>query len=532
MKKTLFFIPLIIAGFFVFIAQKSADDNVVKDDPRYSIIKTIPGAINTDYSDKPVDFKFSDKPRQFSNNLESITVFPNFRVLPRTNTNQSEVIITRHPTNHDIMWASSNATNIGGSLFISEGNYVTTNGGANWYGSDTLPSTPISGHSGDPGPIIDKDGTFIMTRLGNGLNIWSNWSTNNGISFSSHVPISTSNDDDKNLATTDDDPASPYYGRGYVAWTRFSGSAGWIYISYTTNNGQSWSAPYKINPGISGHFSHGVDLRVGPGGVLYVTYATSQSTSPYTEKYLGFAKSTDGGTTWTVNDQAIPINGIRTTSFGSYGIRTAGFPRIDVDRSGGPRNGWVYLVSPQNSSGNGAGTDAADMILYYSTNGGTNWSAPIRVNQDTPGNGKVQFFNAIRIDEFGGINVLYYDNRNTATDSAEVMLSRSIDGATTWTDYVVSDHRFRPRPISGLAGGYAGDYIGMTSGNSRLWPVWMDNSTGNYQCWTAPVLIANFPLNSFNIQTPSPGVTLTSFPGSTTTVSITWDTSATGASYK
>ncbi|HRI86062.1 MAG TPA: S8 family serine peptidase, partial [Ignavibacteria bacterium] len=41
-----------------------------------------------------------------------------------------------------------------------------------------------------------------------------------------------------------------------------------------------------------------------------------------------------------------------------------------------------------------------------------------------------------------------------------------------------------------------------------------------------------YPLNNFNLQTPSSGITLTSFPNSNNSATITWDTSATGAQYK
>jgi len=41
-----------------------------------------------------------------------------------------------------------------------------------------------------------------------------------------------------------------------------------------------------------------------------------------------------------------------------------------------------------------------------------------------------------------------------------------------------------------------------------------------------------YPLNAFNLLTPTAGVTISTLPGSTTPVSITWDTSATGATYK
>jgi len=93
------------------------------------------------------------------------------------------------------------------------------------------------------------------------------------------------------------------------------------------------------------------------------------------------------------------------------------------------------------------------------------------------------------VDDGGGVNVLYYDDRNTTSDSAGVFLSRSTDGGHTWNDYEISDHNFRPSPIGGLGQGYQGDNIGLTSVNNTLWPVWMDNSTGIYQIWTCPIEI-------------------------------------------
>ena len=41
-----------------------------------------------------------------------------------------------------------------------------------------------------------------------------------------------------------------------------------------------------------------------------------------------------------------------------------------------------------------------------------------------------------------------------------------------------------------------------------------------------------FPLNAFNLQSPAPNARIESFPNSSTPVTITWDTSATGAQYK
>src|SRR5690606_8266264 len=44
--------------------------------------------------------------------------------------------------------------------------------------------------------------------------------------------------------------------------------------------------------------------------------------------------------------------------------------------------------------------------------------------------------------------------------------------------------------------------------------------------------LAAYPLNAFNILTPAASTRIVTVPGSTTPVTITWDTSATGANYK
>ncbi|MFA7361660.1 MAG: T9SS type A sorting domain-containing protein [Candidatus Kapaibacterium sp.] len=410
-----------------------------------------------------------------------MAVSPNFRVLPNSN-EQNEIVLVSQTANPNFMFGSAN-TSVGSTY--GQGCYVTTNGGLNWYGTDLMPNEP--GSTSDPAPTIDKNGVIVFTSLnttGTAF-MYGQYSTNFGVNWSTPYTI-TSSSSDKNFSGTDDYPSSPYYGRSYTVWSNFALSAPPIVFSYTTNSGVSWSSMTQINTPPASHYSQGCDIITGPGLIIYVTWAAPLSASPYTEDFYGFAKSTNGGANWSVTENAFDGNGVRSSSYNGWGVRVNGFPRIGVDRSGGAYNGYIYIVAPQINLAP-AGSDG-DVVLHRSTDGGTTWSAGIRVNQDAMNNGKVQFFPAIRVDENGGVNVVYYDNRNypSVGDSCETYMSRSIDGGLTWTDILVSDHRWRPRGEGG-SGSYMGDYIGITSGNNKIWPFWFDNKLGNFQAWTASV---------------------------------------------
>ena len=181
-KKLLWLFPVIAIGYFFFTGQ----DFKGNDDRKWSIDARMTKLVATnDYAPLPVikdvNFVHSTDTRIIHTPYEVVSVTPNVRLHPTNNTNQSEVIITRHPTNQNIMFASGNMTTIGGTLFISEGVYVTTNSGLSWFGSDTLNGAPIGNHGGDPGPAIDHNGRFYMSHLGFSTSgMFANYSTNNG----------------------------------------------------------------------------------------------------------------------------------------------------------------------------------------------------------------------------------------------------------------------------------------------------------------------------------------------------------------
>ncbi len=438
------------------------------------------------------------QPRKYSFKGIEAVVYPNYRPLPTTNTTQSELSIDIHPLNMNVIFTGSNATPWPVAGIYGTGVYWTTNGGTNWTGFD---NPPFGTNSGDPAAAIGTNGNFYMGFIDGGANDGGQGvgvSTNFGSTWQRYVvapkPPSTSDLLDKNHLTVDKKPGSPYENRVYAAWTAFVSSSpnnNNIEVRYSTDNGATWSASANISAAINaGSHNQGVNLATGPNGEVYATWAVYDqwASGSYGEDAIAYNVSTNGGVTWGTPKKiyTAPNFGIRGNLTSKANIRVSSFPVMAVDRSGGARNGWIYVTWPQKGVAP-AGSDP-DIVCIHSSDGGATWSAPVRVNDDPLNNGKDQYYSWATVDQATGhLYVIFYDSRATANDSAKVTLARSIDGGMTFENINIHDSKFKPVAISGLAGGYQGDYIGVAAMNNTVYGYWADNRTGNYQAWIAKV---------------------------------------------
>jgi PKD repeat protein len=419
------------------------------------------------------------------------------------NSTQSENSVFVNPVNNQVVLNSNNSTqNPVGSLYGA--NYLLSfDGGTTWGGS-------VNGaggsNSGDPAAAISLTGRQYIGFIDNNSGQSVAYSTDNGNTWTS-VVAATQNGDllDKNHMWIDNSATSPYAGNLYVSYTDFGASGYPIEITRSNNDGLSYSTPIAISSAVNaGSHNQGVNIQTGPEGEVYVVWAIYDSW-PSDETSLGFAKSTNGGSSYAPATRIISnIRGIRTTETGKN-HRVNSFPSMAVDISGGPNNGNIYIVWANiGVPGINTGSDI-DVYMIRSVDDGASWSSPIRVNQDPAGLGKKHYFPWIACDRLTGeLSVVFYDDRNVTSTQCEVFVASSSDGGDTWEDFKVSDVSFTPAPIPGLAGGYMGDYLGIAAVGGRVYPTWTDNRSGVTMTYVSPFDLSPLPNANFSAGSTTP----------------------------
>lgn len=411
------------------------------------------------------------------------------------NSTQSENSIFVNPNdNNNLLNSNNSTTNPVGTLYGAN-DLFSFDGGETWDGE-------IAGaggsNSGDPATAISNSGRWFVGYIGGGGQGVS-YSDNEGATWTKVTVATGSGLLDKNHMWIDNSTSSPYEGNLYDAWTPFGGSnVNQIELCYSDSDGESWSSPVSISNAVNaGSHNQGVNLSTGPNGEAYAVWAIYDSW-PSDETALGFAKSLDGGESWEPAVRIISdIRGIRTSET-SKNMRVNSFPSMDVDISSGSRKGNIYVVWANiGEPGVNSGSDI-DVYMIKSTDEGDSWSDPIRVNQDPTGTGAEHYFPWIACDaETGALSIVYYDDRNVGGSQCETYVSNSMDGGETWEDMKVSDVAFTPSPIPGLAGGYFGDYLGITARGGMVYPCWTDNRSGHAMTYVSPfqLLVVHTPYN-------------------------------------
>ena len=365
----------------------------------------------------------------------------------------------------------------------------STDGGATW-NPQQLPYPPDPYGGGnfvdmfDPTATADANGNLYVAQISTDYD-WTNGpasglfvhkSIDGGVTWLPPVAVATdgpavSNPDpnfrfnDRCQMTADINPASLYYNNIYIVEIK---DRGWymplpysdIYFSSSTDGGATWSVQVILNENIHNMGNMPVPA-VAPDGTIYVCWMDyNVLTGGIGTIYLNV--STDGGVTWlptdifvtTVNLPPLRLNG-------GTDVLAKGAAVIEVSPTN-PQE--VYIVYAEASAASG---DEGDIFFIRSTDGGQNWSAPLRVNDDATLNDQVMPW--IDVKPNGTIDVTWYDRRNDPSDlDWDVYIAMSTDGGNSFTPNMQINDVSAPSPNT-PSGIWMGEYLGLIVDNTHAY---------------------------------------------------------------
>lgn len=292
---------------------------------------------------------------------------------------------------------------------------VTTDGGLTWFNGGTLAPPPDSPNAqqSDPVVAVDVDGTFYYNSLvfaGGNLRLLVYGSNDGGFSWSLPVYV-FEGFADKNWYLIDRSGASRHH---YCSWGNST-----IYVKRSITEGRTWQAQQALGSGIRSY------VEVGLAGELYLAWWD------YNAGRVAFRRSSNAS-----DPNQTPVWGPEVRlPFGRMpsGLRInpgggSGQVYVAVDPSDGPNRGNVYVLSSSVPT-----NDVCDVIFARSTDGGQTFSAPIRVNDDAPGQ-DYQWMASMSIAPSGRLDAVWFDTRDDSNHFiSRLYYSHSWDGGMTWS---------------------------------------------------------------------------------------------------
>ncbi len=441
---------------------------------------------------------------------EKSFIFPNYPVTTKNNDN-NEPSLAINPQNHLNIVAGSNDYNTpDGDAW--PGYYTSHDGGKTWteelipgYPGDTQTSQ-LSGFrgGGDPVLVASNDGTFYyagiafkrtvnpFNPIGFGINlglancVFVARSSDEGNTFEPVIVWAASQSlvrfNDKEWVAVDPNDSNYVY----LAWAIFTGlMTSRLLFSRSTDGGQTWSyPPTVISETRDGEINiQGSAIVVDNDGNVHVTWIDFGSNQ------VRYAKSTNRGSSFSSPMDISPITPIPGT-LPNGGYRTPTMTMLAVDNSDTNTSGSLYCTWADYSEGD------SDVFLAYSNDNGNSWDGPIRVNNDTAGNGKDQFFPAVAVSADGLVHVTFYDRRSDVNNTwLEYWWGISFDAGKTFpVNFRISDTTFN--------GDYSrdpdrtdfiGDYTGVVATNDTVAAVWCDTREGNEQDGDSEIYFVGVP---------------------------------------
>jgi hypothetical protein len=239
-----------------------------------------------------------------------------------------------------------------------------------------------------------------------------------------------------------------------------------VKVSGSNNGGAAWTTPITINDDFDKDDVSFPDPAVGPNGELYVSWHDRDDDEIKVDTNLD-GLFTDGlfDNDDTFGADVVAVELQEDLFFDlvpaqpERGIFTN--PVLDVDRSGGPFEGTLY-ISYGDVATDGDDPSNANIYVVRSVNEGATWSTRTLVDAGTGAvpNNSTEFHAWVDVDQrSGSVNVIYYTTQGdegAGNDDVNVRLATSTDGAAT---FPAAQQVNLSDATSNAAGGDPADYL-------------------------------------------------------------------------
>lgn len=415
------------------------------------------------------------------------TVGTNLRVSGAQTTPRSESDIRIDYWNPQRVISASN--NINGSG--RQGQYYSTDGGNTW-GQTTLPLA--SGDSFHSDPTVDwtSDGvawssTLGINSTGTQLRLRVYRSSDGGATWTlDATPSGTQTNVDKQMKWVDHSASSPFANNIYVIY--HNGLPAYI----ARRSAGTWMAAVQVSGSETTGTAIGADIKTNSSGDVFGAWPDTGS------RGIWLTKSTNGGSTWSGRTRI-------ATTYDSYDIGVPSFNNrriliyvtLAAYRTASKNlvyatwtdlSGETGCTTATNEPGASTTSNCKTRVWFSrSTDGGTTWSTPVKINNQAGRND--QFNQWMAVDETTGqIGIMYYDTVNDVNrKKTDVWYQISTDdGATFSAATKVTTAQTDETTAGSDSGNQYGDYNALHGNAGVFFPSWTDRrNNASEEIWTA-----------------------------------------------
>ena len=312
-------------------------------------------------------------------------------------------------------------------------------GGMTWSKNVSIANSSGGAFVGDPAVAIDGGGTMYA--------VCQQYFNPAGYSGEMHMMTSTDKGQSWSaVSTVEKNPDKPWAQGGvqdgtvFVSWLGNPGG-----IKRSTDHGKTWSTAQS-----TGNIVHGTAITTSTTGLVHVPYNADAD-----RNQLRYLRSKDNGVTYEKARDLI-------ADMGTFCFSCNPRQHPIVGAGSDPTGKYVAITWASTMSG-GEGDD--DVWLMYSSDGGDNWTKPIRVNDNKTKSR--QFESWVAVDRYGRVHVAWTDYRDGGQN--ETWYARSVDPTKGFEPNI--------QVTDGHGSGstdFLGDYKGIAVQGADVLIVWED----------------------------------------------------------